>query len=95
VWSCRLANPPKPNGLGSTRSHRKIVIHRDEIAHRWLGRTARDDVSSVENNHLHRNGCGSGSLFIGFETDSASGFLEIKTAAEIVTESLQISGWIL
>jgi hypothetical protein len=55
----------------------------------------RDDVSSVENNHLHRNGCGSGSPFIGFETDSASGFKEIKTAAEIVTESLQISGWIL
>lgn len=37
----------------------------------------------------------SGSLFIGFETDSASGFMEIKKAAEIVTESLQISGWIL
>ncbi len=34
-------------------------------------------------------------LFIGFETPSASGFMEIKKAAENVTESFQISGWIL
>ena len=26
----------------------KSVIHRDEIAHGWLGRSARNDVSSVE-----------------------------------------------